>query len=57
MQWDGFTFPKEKFEELQTFEGEAWRKEVIEQEEPFIHLQDHLPKEMIFERELLICRL
>ena len=57
VQWNGFTFPKEKFEELQTFESEAWRKEVIEHEELFIHLQDHLPKEMIFERELLICRL
>jgi phosphoenolpyruvate carboxykinase (GTP) len=57
VQWNGFTFTKEKFEELQTFESEAWRKEVIEHEELFIHLHDHLPKEMIFERELLICRL
>ena len=57
VQWNGFTFPKEKFEELQTFESEAWRKEVIEHEELFIHLHDYLPKEMIFERELLICRL
>jgi phosphoenolpyruvate carboxykinase (GTP) len=34
-----------------------WRKEVIGHEEFFIALHDHLPKEMIYERELLICRL
>ena len=32
-------------------------KEVIEHEELFIGLHDHLPKEMVYERELLICRL
>jgi len=35
----------------------AWRKEVISLEEFFIQLYDHLPPEMIYERELLICRL
>ena len=35
----------------------AWRKEVIGHEELFISLHDHLPPEMIYERELLICRL
>ena len=34
-----------------------WRREVIEHEELFIELHDHLPPEMIYERELLICRL
>jgi phosphoenolpyruvate carboxykinase (GTP) len=57
MEWGSSDFSREKFEELQTFEREAWHKEVIEHEELFIGLQDHLPKEMIFERELLICRL
>jgi phosphoenolpyruvate carboxykinase (GTP) len=57
MHWDGFHFPREKFEELQSVDRDAWHKEVIEHEELFITLQDHLPKEMIFERELLICRL
>ena len=33
----------------------AWRKEVIAHEELFIELHDHLPPEMIYERELLIC--
>src|ERR1700723_2541015 len=57
MEWNGMDLPKEKFEELQKFEGEAFRKEVIEHEELFIGLHDHLPKEMVYERELLICRL
>ena len=34
-----------------------WRREVIEHEELFIDLHDHLPPEMVYERELLICRL
>ena len=34
-----------------------WRQEVIEHEELFIELHDHLPPEMIYERELFICRL
>ncbi len=57
MEWKGMDLPKERFDELQKFEREAWRKEVIEHEELFIGLHDHLPKEMVYERELLICRL
>jgi phosphoenolpyruvate carboxykinase (GTP) len=57
MEWTGMDLSKERFEELQRFDREAWRKEVIEHEELFIGLHDHLPKEMVYERELLICRL
>ena len=57
MDWDGLDFPHEAFEKLQAFDRDTWRKEVLDHEELFIKLQDHLPKEMIFERELLICRL
>jgi phosphoenolpyruvate carboxykinase (GTP) len=57
LDWSGLNFPKEKFEELQTFSREAWRAEVIGHEELFIDLHDHLPKEMVYERELLICRM
>jgi phosphoenolpyruvate carboxykinase (GTP) len=55
--WDGLDFASEKFEELQGFDPAAWRTEVIGQEELFIQLHDHLPPEMIYERELLICRI
>jgi phosphoenolpyruvate carboxykinase (GTP) len=57
MEWKGMDLSKERFEELQKFDREEWRKEVIEHEELFIGLHDHLPKEMVYERELLICRL
>ena len=48
-------FPKERFDELQAFDREAWRAEVLGQEELFLDLHDHLPKELIYERQLLIC--
>ena len=57
MEWKGMDFPPEKFEGLQKFDREEWHREVIGHEELFIQLHDHLPKEMVYERELLICRL
>jgi phosphoenolpyruvate carboxykinase (GTP) len=56
VEWQGLNFPRDKFEKLQAFDRDAWTKEVIGHEELFIMLHDHLPKEMIYERELLICR-
>jgi phosphoenolpyruvate carboxykinase (GTP) len=55
--WKGLKFSKEAFAELQSVDRDAWRSEVIGHEELFINLHDHLPPEMIYERELLICRL
>jgi len=57
IHWRGLEFPKAKFEELQQFDRAAWRNEVMGHEELFIEVHDHLPPEMIYERELLICRL
>jgi phosphoenolpyruvate carboxykinase (GTP) len=57
IEWNGLDFPKDRFEELQAFDRAVWTREVIDHEELFILLHDHLPKEMIYERELLICRL
>jgi phosphoenolpyruvate carboxykinase (GTP) len=57
LDWTGLEFPREKFDELQHFDRAMWRTEVIGHEELFLDLHDHLPKEMIFERELLICRM
>ena len=57
IEWNGLEFPREKFEELQAFDRASWRAEVIGHEEMLIDLHDHLPPEMIYERELLICRL
>ena len=57
IEWTGLDFSREQFEELQKFNYQAWRAEVIGHEELFIDLHDHLPPEMVYERELLICRL
>ena len=57
MEWNGLNFSKARFEELQKFDRDAWYREVIDHEELFIQLHDHLPKELVYERELLICRL
>ena len=57
LEWAGLDFSKEQFQEIQKFDHQLWRSEVIGHEELFIDLHDHLPPEMIYERELLICRL
>jgi phosphoenolpyruvate carboxykinase (GTP) len=57
IDWAGLDFKKEDFDAIQTVDREAWHAEVMGHEELFIRLHDHLPKEMLFERELLICRL
>jgi phosphoenolpyruvate carboxykinase (GTP) len=61
INWAGLKIPRERleaiFEELQRVDRAAWRKEVMDHEELFLALHDHLPPEMIYERELLICRL
>ena len=57
MEWMGMEFSREQFEELQRLDRVLWKSEVIGHEELFIELHDHLPPEVIYERELLICRL
>jgi phosphoenolpyruvate carboxykinase (GTP) len=57
IDWTGREFPKDRFDELQKVDRSSWHREVIQHEELFIQLHDHLPPEMIYERELLICRL
>jgi phosphoenolpyruvate carboxykinase (GTP) len=57
INWDGLAFSRETFEEIQKVDRAAWKREVVDHEELFIALHDHLPAEMIYERELLICRL
>jgi phosphoenolpyruvate carboxykinase (GTP) len=57
IDWRGLDFPKEIFDELQSFDAAAWRRELVDQQELFIDIHDHLPPELVYERELLICRL
>ena len=57
INWKGLDFPRATFETLQTVDRAQWRQEVMGHEELFLLLHDHLPAEMIYERELLLCRL
>jgi phosphoenolpyruvate carboxykinase (GTP) len=57
IDWAGMEFQQENFDSLQAFDRSAWRAEVISHEELFLDLHDRLPKEMVYERELLICRM
>jgi phosphoenolpyruvate carboxykinase (GTP) len=50
-------FSRATFDELQKVDRGQWKQEVMGHEELFLLLHDHLPPEMIYERELLICRL
>jgi len=47
----------EKFEEVQKIDPTEWHRELVLQDELFIKLYSHLPKELVFQRELLISRL
>ena len=57
LDWTGLDFSKQDFDQLQRFDRRSWRSEVIRHEELFFDLYEGLPKEMLYERELLICRM
>ena len=57
IDWTGLSFSEQVFEELQAIDRDAWRAEVLGHEELFLDLHAYLPKEMVYERELLICRM
>ena len=55
--WTGMDYKREQFEQCMRFDRDEWRRELISQTELFLTLHDRLPKELIFQRELLISRL
>ena len=57
LEWNGMEFARERFQKLQAIDRSAWRREIAQHEELFIDLHDHLPPEILYERELLIGRL
>jgi len=55
---EGMTgFGPAELERVQNINIEEWRREVISQDELFMRIYSFLPKEMIFQRELLVARL
>jgi len=58
LDWSGMEgFSPEKFSQLMAVDREGWQKEALQHEELFIKLYDRLPKELLFEKELLLSRL
>jgi phosphoenolpyruvate carboxykinase (GTP) len=56
--WQGMPgFGKEQFEALQAIAIPEWKQELALQEELFINLSRTMPKELTFQRELLLSRL
>ncbi len=52
---DGFS--AEQLEKALAIDVEEWRRELLMQEELFLKLHHSLPKELLFQRELLVSRL
>ena len=50
-------FSEEQFEQLRSINFEDWRREIMRQDELFMKMYSHLPKELTFQRELLVSRL
>jgi phosphoenolpyruvate carboxykinase (GTP) len=50
-------FTLERLAEMQTINIEEWRREIISQDDLFMKLYSDLPKELVFQRELLVSRL
>jgi phosphoenolpyruvate carboxykinase (GTP) len=52
---DKFGFAQ--FDQLMEVDRDAWKRESLLHEELFLQLVDKLPREMVYERELLVSRL
>jgi len=50
-------FGEKEFNEAEKVDREEWYRELLQQDELFFKLYQRLPKEMVFQRELLVSRL
>jgi phosphoenolpyruvate carboxykinase (GTP) len=58
LDWRGMDdFSETDFDKLMHIDRDRLKMQTLQHEELFLKLFEHLPKEMIFERELLISRL
>jgi phosphoenolpyruvate carboxykinase (GTP) len=57
LDWRGLDMREEDFDELMHIDRDRARMQTLPHEELFLKLHSKLPKEMIFQRELLISRL
>lgn len=57
IDWSGLDFSKKRWEALMHYDREHIKSLILEYDRFFIRLYDRMPKELLFERELLLCRL
>ena len=57
LDWSGLDFSDEQWDELMAVDPQKLRMQTLRHEELFLQLSEFLPKEMLFERELLVSRL
>ncbi len=57
IDWTGLEMTREEFNELMTIDKEAWKSELLAQEELFVKLSQRLPQELVMERQMLLRRL
>ena len=57
LDWSGLEFNDKDWNKLMSIDPENLRMQTLRHEELFLQLSESLPKEMLFERELLVSRL
>jgi phosphoenolpyruvate carboxykinase (GTP) len=57
LDWSGLEFNDDDWDKLMSIDPESLRMQTLRHEELFLQLSESLPKEMLFERELLVSRL
>ncbi|MGJ8676581.1 MAG: phosphoenolpyruvate carboxykinase (GTP) [Akkermansiaceae bacterium] len=55
--FEGLDFSEDDFNKVMAFDPEEWKREVVSQGELFLKLFNSIPKELVYERELLSARL
>jgi len=55
--WEGLDFSERQFADVMRVDPGEFRQELLSEEELYLKLYDHLPKELIFQRQLLAGRI
>jgi len=56
VDWEGLDFTKDQWDELMKIDGHTLMTQTLGHEELFLKLWDHMPKELLWQRDLLISR-
>ena len=55
--FEGLDFSREDFDRVMAFNPDEWKQEIVSQGELFLKLFNSMPKELVYEKELLAARL